>query len=56
MPEYIDAANAAARSRGLDATFRVLNAFDLAELEDGAFDLAVIIQTMHHFTAASSRC
>lgn len=49
-PTYVEAANREARRRGADVTFRVLNAFDMREVDDGAFDVVFIAQSIHHFT------
>lgn len=49
-PTYVEAANREARRRGLDVPFRELDAFDMHQVEDGAFDLVFIAQSIHHFT------
>lgn len=49
MPEQIELA----RRRALPAEFRfaVMDAADMAELADGAFDLAVVFDILHHIPA-----
>lgn len=38
-----------ARARGVPVAFRVVNAFDMRDVEPGSFDLAFIAQSIHHF-------
>jgi SAM-dependent methyltransferase len=49
-PTYVEAANREARRRGLSVPFRELNAFAMHEVDDGAYDVAFIAQSIHHFT------
>jgi hypothetical protein len=51
IPKYIDAGNALAKKKGLSVSFRHINAFDMADVLDGAFDIVFISQSIHHFTA-----
>lgn len=47
---YVERGNTLARRRGLDVTFRTLNAFDMSDLKHGDYDVIFIGQTIHHFT------
>jgi len=47
---YVDRANARAARRGLDVDFRVINAFDMSNVDAGAYDLVFIAQSVHHFS------
>ena len=47
---YVDDGNRRARALGLDATFRRLDAFELAGIGPGEIDVAFIAQSTHHFT------
>jgi len=50
VPTHVKDANARAGEAGLPVNFRVINAFDMQDLERGEFDILFIIQTMHHFS------
>ncbi len=50
IPQYIDAGNRIARERSLPIRFIKVNAFDMHDLEPGAFDLIMISQSTHHFS------
>lgn len=50
FPEHVAACNGKAAERGLDARFIELNAFDMAHLDAGAYDLVFIAQSIHHFS------
>jgi SAM-dependent methyltransferase len=51
IPEYVRAAAANAARRGLDAEFRVLDAFDFASgCAEGEFDVVFVAQSLHHFS------
>lgn len=50
VPAYIEAGNALAIEKGLPASFRQVNAFELNSAGKGVFDLVVISQSLHHFT------
>jgi 2-polyprenyl-3-methyl-5-hydroxy-6-metoxy-1,4-benzoquinol methylase len=39
-----------AAKRGLETHFRTINAFDMRALNQGEYDIIVIVGTMHHFT------
>ena len=49
-PVHVKDGNARAAAEHLPVTFRVLNAFDMDELEEGEYDLLTINQAIHHFT------
>ena len=51
IPTYIHHARAQARRRGVPATFRLVNAFDMTDVDVGAYDIVFICQSIHHFTA-----
>lgn len=51
-PVHVENANARARAEGLPVNFRVVNAFDMGDLEHGEYDLLTINQAIHHFTPA----
>ncbi len=48
---YLEASAKAAKERGIKAEFRRLNAFAMDDVADGAYDVAFIGQSIHHFTA-----
>ncbi|MDQ3032676.1 MAG: methyltransferase domain-containing protein [Myxococcota bacterium] len=50
-PEYLALGEARARTEGLAASFAVQDALDLSNLEEGAFDIVVCTQSLHHFPA-----
>ncbi len=50
VPEYLERGRAEARRRGVAASFEHLDAFRM-DVEPGRFDIAVIAQSMHHFSA-----
>ncbi len=50
IPEYIEAGNRIAQERSLPARFTHVNAFDMRELEPGAYDIIMISQSTHHFS------
>jgi 2-polyprenyl-3-methyl-5-hydroxy-6-metoxy-1,4-benzoquinol methylase len=50
IPEYVEQAGARATERGLQMDFRIINAFEMSDLEPGEFDLILISQSTHHFT------
>ncbi len=47
---YVDDGNARATRRRLKVRFEVVNAFDMSALAPGAYDVAFIAQSLHHFT------
>ncbi len=47
---YVRDGNRRARELGIDAAFRLLDAFELEGVEHGEIDVAFIAQSMHHFT------
>ena len=49
VPVHVREATAAARARGIDVEFRVLDAFTL-DATSGEWDLIFVAQSMHHFT------
>ena len=49
VPLYVETANAAAAARKSSVTFRLLDALDMSDIGDGAFDLVFIAQSAHHF-------
>lgn len=49
VPGYVAAGRETAARRGLELEWRALDAFDLSALEDGAFDVAFVAQSIHHF-------
>ena len=51
VPAHVESANKKARETGVSTDFRVINAFDMKDIEHGEFDIIFIIQTMHHFSA-----
>lgn len=52
--DYLDAhvqeGNRKAKEKGIKATFKTINAFDMHNVETGEFDIIFVAQTMHHFT------
>ena len=50
VPAFIEEGNGIASKKKLAVSFRLLNAFDLTELEMGEFDIVVMAQSLHHFT------
>ena len=50
VPAFIEEGNGIAAKKKLAVSFRLLNAFDLTELEMGEFDIVVMAQSLHHFT------
>ncbi|MFO0611108.1 MAG: methyltransferase domain-containing protein [Polyangiaceae bacterium] len=52
VPAYVDDANARAHARGSRATFRLIDAFELASaVQSEAFDVVLVAQSAHHFSA-----
>lgn len=47
---HVEHANETARERGIPASFRVVNGFDMAALETGSQDVIACEQALHHFT------
>ncbi|NMW20074.1 MAG: methyltransferase domain-containing protein [Chlorobiaceae bacterium] len=50
VPAFINEGNIHASKKKLSVRFRLLNAFDMSDLEDEGFDLVVMSQSLHHFT------
>ena len=50
VPAFIEEGNGIASKKKLAVSFRLLNAFDMTELEMGEFDIVVMAQSLHHFT------
>ena len=50
VPAFIEEGNGIAAKKKLAVSFRLLNAFDMTELEMGEFDIVVMAQSLHHFT------
>jgi SAM-dependent methyltransferase len=50
VPLYVERSRAKAAARGLPVSFRCLNAFDLSEVEEGAYDIVFVAQSAHHFS------
>ena len=50
IPEYVERGKALAKKRGLNVDFRLINAFDMKNIEPGEFDILLISQTIHHFS------
>ena len=50
VPAFIEEGNRRAAQRKLSVSFRLINAFDMKELEMGEFDIVVMAQSLHHFT------
>ena len=50
VPAFVEEGNGIAAQKKFPVTFRLLNAFDLKELEKGEFDIVVMAQSLHHFT------
>lgn len=50
IPDYVTAANSVSEQRGVDARFRVVNAFDMSDLAPDSYDLVFTAQSMHHFS------
>ena len=50
VPAFVEEGNGIASQKKFPVTFRLLNAFDLKELEKGEFDIVVMAQSLHHFT------
>jgi hypothetical protein len=50
VPEYVAGANREARRRSVGARFVELDAFTMAGVEPGAYDVAFIAQSVHHFS------
>lgn len=48
---FVDDGNLRARARGLDASFRRIDAFELEGVSKGEVDVVFIAQSIHHFTA-----
>lgn len=48
--EHVEAGNAKARARGAEVRFIEVNAFDMAALAPGAYDIVFIAQSIHHFS------
>ncbi len=51
MPEYLDMGAALARDEELPVEFVVQDALDLSNLDEGAYDIIVCTQSLHHFPA-----
>ncbi len=49
VPAYVKLGEEKARARGAPVRYRVLDALDLGDVEDGAFDVVLLTQTLHHF-------
>ena len=50
VPAFIEGGNRTAAKNKLPVSFRLINAFDMKELEKGEFDIVVMAQSLHHFT------
>ena len=50
VPAFIEEGNSIAVKKKLAVSFRLLNAFDMKELEKDEFDIVVMAQSLHHFT------
>ncbi len=50
VPAFVEDGNVLAAEKKLAVSFRVLDAFTMEGLGDGAFDIVVMSQSMHHFT------
>lgn len=51
QPAYVDSANDASRQRGSRVVFRRIDAFEMDEIESDAFDVVLVAQSLHHFSA-----
>lgn len=49
QPGHMEGASRRAKSLGVSAGFRVLNAFDMSDVRKGDYDVVMILQAMHHF-------
>ncbi len=50
VPAFIEEGNRTAAKKKLPVSFRLINAFDMNELEMSEFDIVVMAQSLHHFT------
>jgi SAM-dependent methyltransferase len=50
VPLYVERSRAKAAAQALPVTFRQLNAFDMSDIADGAYDLIFVAQSVHHFS------
>ncbi len=50
FPEHVEACRLKSSATGNTVQFQVLNAFDLSEVTEDAYDLVVVTQSIHHFS------
>ncbi len=50
VQKYVDEGNRQATAKKLPLNFQLLNAFDLPEFREGAFDITIMAHSLHHFT------
>jgi SAM-dependent methyltransferase len=50
VPLYVSRAKAAAEKTDLPLTFKRVDALDMSDIADGAYDIAFIAQSVHHFS------
>ena len=50
VPAFVESGNLLAATKGLAVEFRVIDAFTMEGLGEGAFDIVVMSQSLHHFT------
>ena len=51
IPAYVKNANIDAKRLNLPVNFRVINAYNLDDIQEGEFDFIFIAQALHHFTS-----
>ena len=49
VPAYVELGERKAREGGVPVRYRVLDALNLSDVEDRAFDIVLLTQTLHHF-------
>ncbi len=49
VPEYVEAANGEARKKDYEINFKVIDAFQLHQLEGKSYDIVFTLHSMHHF-------
>jgi SAM-dependent methyltransferase len=50
VPLYVERSRAKAAAQAVPVTFRHLNAFDMSDIADGAYDIIFVAQSVHHFS------
>ncbi len=50
VQKYVDEGNRQAAEKKLPLNFQLLNAFELIEFPEGAFDITIMAHSLHHFT------